>query len=1802
MMRYPILYPGNWSNFQSLGVGYMRDAISSKVKEVRNGAFELTVVYPVTGILYPAIELNGFIRVKPNDIDDSHIFRIDEIEPDKSSGTIEITASSKTNDLNGAFIKHMKQVSATGQVVLDAMRESTVEPCDYLFETDITLLENITWDNRNVLNCLSGSQGSFIDVYGGEILRTDDTIYIYRQRGKDRAVTIRSGKNLKGFKMNTSFVGKYTRIIPRLEYELEDPVIKPKDSNPSADNTEVSSSDNSENKFEHYSPIVISDKEAGYPVTAHRLTDWDMSQYKPITDYIAARNKEIQNAKKASDKIVQDGGNSNAETLKIIKLRDEKKAQINAEMDKLSKNYFKSINPGCDTPNVKLTIDVVQISDSIERGILFELEHIGLCDRVRVYIPDYNINLVLPVTTVEYDSLRRRVVKITVESLSGSGNKSLADSLKAEYKDLRAENERIKNQMAEEATKLRKQISKSADGRTNIYHGPDAPPGANFKVGDIWWKESSAGQVEMWVWDGSKWVQKLYKGMGEDLNAYINSVKQEIERSFDKSDKATQAKIEGILSNANANKQAIDEIRSQQLTNKTVVDGIRNSLNTISSEFRTSIGNAVASTTSLTNDLNNEKRKITEIISNVSILRASQESSLRDIRTLQESSTRELRDAKNSLDTLKGVVEKNKADIIATNNRFGSYITAATYNTLEGTVRRNQTTLEQTVNGLTSLATKDSVNTLKGTVDRESTRLTQTINGLNVYATKDSFNQLTGIVNNTKASLDVTNNTIRTLATKDSVNQLTGDVQTAKSKWEQTAEGFSLDISRLKNVNSNLIPADKWSTASFNSNNDVALFGHRFKYEKVVDTSLPSGYFYRVTILALSNNRRNAGVIIEDLRHLCHTNGRKASTSIYARSNRDIMIHNFGFENGMQANDVTLNNQWQMITATGIPRDNVADAFVMYNPDRDYVVGQTFDIWGPTLVLGDTPIDPKMAFNSISDSKLESAKSEIKATTDRISAQVSSIDTSVRDNVNQLRSSIELTNSKFNTVVSRNDFNTATGRINNLESRQTQLDNRISQVITETKVNDLINNKGFVTNAVLQSKLDQTSNSLTSRITEVTTKIPKTVSHRNLVSTSTIPNWTEYETHSNPVNACFGGWSIPWADQTGIFPGVKINLKIHVSVDEVRRNNNDTMICRLQTGEIRSGNWMWGSPSPFSHERTLSLGNNYYVIELSTVVTHQMYNGYDGMFMNFRVDGTSYFKAHIKGLIITTGDIPPTEWTMPVENLATTSRITEVIQSIDGVKTTVAGAQNSINQLNIKSDSTNQRISSLDSTMTNRFNAVNDTILSHTRTLSDQNNRLSQVIQTADGLVNRVYSSPAVNLLPKIAWESAGYEQGGTANWGQGKSKWNMELKWVDDSTYRGNVLRWSSTADNNEGFYCRPPEASNIISKYKREGKSMSFAVYARANRELGFRNIGFEPNLQIDKTIGTKWTLLTNSVDRVAGSEVTAFTFYGSKQSFRAGDWIELRGMTLADGKCTPDPNTYVDGSSEKVNAIETRVSQLAGSWAVQNLNRNGDIISQINANSDGNVRIAGNKVSITGTTYIENSVIDSSKIRNLDVGKITGMDANFLQGRIGMLDVNRISGMSGDFLMAKIGEAWIQKLRGKIIWAQNDGMSIDLNNSYINLYNSESAIVRRKGTHTAFLHFNDVTASSDGGAGSVYVGLGVTSSGDGINSMSSGRFSGMRIFRAAHGNNHTATLDQAEIYGDTIYLKDTFDISRGFEFEVSQLPVGKVINMNRLYTSVVSLWRCWLHANNVGFDFNNNDLKNAIRNEYNNNGGNI
>ena len=95
----------------------------------------------------------------------------------------------------------------------------------------------------------------------------------------------------------------------------------------------------------------------------------------------------------------------------------------------------------------------------------------------------------------------------------------------------------------------------------------------------------------------------------------------------------------------------------------------------------------------------------------------------------------------------------------------------------------------------------------------------------------------------------------------------------------------------------------------------------------------------------------------------------------------------------------------------------------------------------------------------------------------------------------------------------------------------------------------------------------------------------------------------------------------------------------------------------------------------------------------------------------------------------------------------------------------------------------------------------------------------------------------------------------------------------------------------------------------------------------------------------------------------------------------WVEIKEIMLVRATQT---NGYkasqFDDMSEAVRSVQ---SQLTGSWAVQNINSAGDIISGINLGANGHNRITGKLTHITGETLIDKAVIKSAMVDKLTTG---------------------------------------------------------------------------------------------------------------------------------------------------------------------------------------------------------------------------
>lgn len=278
----------------------------------------------------------------------------------------------------------------------------------------------------------------------------------------------------------------------------------------------------------------------------------------------------------------------------------------------------------------------------------------------------------------------------------------------------------------------------------------------------------------------------------------------------------------------------------------------------------------------------------------------------------------------------------------------------------------------------------------------------------------------------------------------------------------------------------------------------------------------------------------------------------------------------------------------------------------------------------------------------------------------------------------------------------------------------------------------------------------------------------------------------------------------------------------------------------------------------------------------------------------------------------------------------------------------------------------------------------------------------------------------------------------------------------------------------------------------------------------------------------------------------------------------------------------------AKEMAEATRTQVTQLAGSWAVRNLNNEGDVLNSINVLANGTNRIDGRLTHITGQTQIDNAVIKDGMIANLNADKITGgtIDAS----QINVINVNAQDILGGTLQGMTLRGGNIESLDGSVYINLSKGKMEFSNNATIEFGNSNNAIVRRRNTHTGFVHIADTKA---GGVEAVYASIGVTSSGDGINSSSSGRFSGIRCFRTARGKEHEAIYDQIELYGDKIIFGDDFSINRGLLLNTTKLK--GVVSINDMIEDIKALWGVWGQLKNVP-SITHKNFTNAVNRDYN------
>lgn len=212
-MIYPILYDSHERLFESNGIGVLSDSISCKVREERNGPFELEMVYPVDGARYSRIQDRSIILARPNPFDRPQPFRVySSSKP--INGIVTFYAAHVSYDLNGIPVSPFFASSAISAMA--ALKENAVIECPFDFWTDKTTEAQmyVTVPN-SIRSLLAGQQGSLLDAFGGGDYEFDHfKVNLYANRGEDRGVSIRYGKNLIDLKQERNCNNVYTGVYP----------------------------------------------------------------------------------------------------------------------------------------------------------------------------------------------------------------------------------------------------------------------------------------------------------------------------------------------------------------------------------------------------------------------------------------------------------------------------------------------------------------------------------------------------------------------------------------------------------------------------------------------------------------------------------------------------------------------------------------------------------------------------------------------------------------------------------------------------------------------------------------------------------------------------------------------------------------------------------------------------------------------------------------------------------------------------------------------------------------------------------------------------------------------------------------------------------------------------------------------------------------------------------------------------------------------------------------------------------------------------------------------------------------------------------------------------------------------------------------------------------------------------------------------------------------------------------------------------------------------------------------------------
>lgn len=208
-----LVYDSKTQTFDNDGLGAIAPS-SCVVTEEINGAFELKLSHPIDAFgKWMRLQKNNIIRA--NTHRGIQTFRIYRVVKNAVDDTIKVNAHHIFYDLLANLVEDVRPTDKTG---LEAGQQILLG-CQYLtpftFDSDITHKATAYYIRKSPVQAFLGdAEESFINRWGGEIIRDNFSIAINTRLGADNGVRIAYGKNLVGLEFNEDSASVATRIMP----------------------------------------------------------------------------------------------------------------------------------------------------------------------------------------------------------------------------------------------------------------------------------------------------------------------------------------------------------------------------------------------------------------------------------------------------------------------------------------------------------------------------------------------------------------------------------------------------------------------------------------------------------------------------------------------------------------------------------------------------------------------------------------------------------------------------------------------------------------------------------------------------------------------------------------------------------------------------------------------------------------------------------------------------------------------------------------------------------------------------------------------------------------------------------------------------------------------------------------------------------------------------------------------------------------------------------------------------------------------------------------------------------------------------------------------------------------------------------------------------------------------------------------------------------------------------------------------------------------------------------------------------